>query len=230
MKNTSLVIYWCFSCPSSCCLIILQTFSLPWSPHSLIYIFFLSLPLLFSFSPVSYSSLSFTLQVIRTNSQPLTSLSHSHSHSHPHFSSSICTSTSTGLNCNLIISRFPAGAPVTDRAIPVAIFRFDLEAEYLMQIKIYVFCKCCIIPLTCIDSSSFPLPCISSFLSFFHSSFFSPSFLLPFYFPTYLPTSFILLPFPPHPHLIYLSSYLHPILHNSKYTFSITHIHHNQFP
>jgi DNA polymerase epsilon subunit 1 len=27
-----------------------------------------------------------------------------------------------GLNCNLIISRLPAGAPVTDRAIPVAIF------------------------------------------------------------------------------------------------------------
>jgi DNA polymerase epsilon subunit 1 len=27
-----------------------------------------------------------------------------------------------GLNCNLIISRLPAGAPVTERAIPVAIF------------------------------------------------------------------------------------------------------------
>lgn len=30
-----------------------------------------------------------------------------------------------GLNCNLIISRLPAGAPVTDRAIPVAIFSAD---------------------------------------------------------------------------------------------------------
>eukprot|EP01039_Chlorochromonas_danica_P000441 gene441-475_t len=30
-----------------------------------------------------------------------------------------------GLNCNLIISRLPAGAPVTDRAIPVAIFSCD---------------------------------------------------------------------------------------------------------
>ena len=28
-----------------------------------------------------------------------------------------------GLNCNLVISRLPAGAPVTERAIPVAIFR-----------------------------------------------------------------------------------------------------------
>ena len=27
-----------------------------------------------------------------------------------------------GLNCNLVISRLPAGAPVTERAIPVAIF------------------------------------------------------------------------------------------------------------
>lgn len=30
-----------------------------------------------------------------------------------------------GLNCNLIISRLPAGAPVTERAIPVAIFSCD---------------------------------------------------------------------------------------------------------
>lgn len=31
-----------------------------------------------------------------------------------------------GLNCNLIIARLPHGAPVTDRAIPVAIFSAEV--------------------------------------------------------------------------------------------------------
>jgi DNA polymerase epsilon subunit 1 len=40
-----------------------------------------------------------------------------------------------GLNCNLIISRYPTGAPVTERAIPVAIFsaETDLKKHYLRK-------------------------------------------------------------------------------------------------
>jgi hypothetical protein len=40
-----------------------------------------------------------------------------------------------GLNCNLIISRLPAGAPVTDRALPVAIFSAepDVRKRYLRK-------------------------------------------------------------------------------------------------
>ena len=34
-----------------------------------------------------------------------------------------------GLNCNLIISRLPANAPVTERAIPVAIFSADEQIK-----------------------------------------------------------------------------------------------------
>jgi DNA polymerase epsilon subunit 1 len=40
-----------------------------------------------------------------------------------------------GLNCNLIISKYPTGAPVTDRAIPVAIFSADeaVRKHYLRK-------------------------------------------------------------------------------------------------
>ncbi len=34
-----------------------------------------------------------------------------------------------GLNCNLIISKYPSGAPVTERAIPVAIFSADISVK-----------------------------------------------------------------------------------------------------
>ena len=36
-----------------------------------------------------------------------------------------------GLNCNLIISKYPHGAPVTERAIPVAIFSADIHIRYV---------------------------------------------------------------------------------------------------
>ena len=41
-----------------------------------------------------------------------------------------------GLNCNLIISRFPLGAPVTDRAIPVAIFRSALSLSFSLFLSL----------------------------------------------------------------------------------------------
>jgi DNA polymerase epsilon subunit 1 len=34
-----------------------------------------------------------------------------------------------GLNCNLILSKYPLDAPVTDRAIPVAIFSADAATQ-----------------------------------------------------------------------------------------------------
>lgn len=41
-----------------------------------------------------------------------------------------------GLNCNLIISRLPAGAPVTERALPIAIFSAQVEVKkhYLRKV------------------------------------------------------------------------------------------------
>lgn len=40
-----------------------------------------------------------------------------------------------GLNCNLIISKYPAGAPVTDRALPVAIFSEKDESRKDFYLK-----------------------------------------------------------------------------------------------
>lgn len=81
-----------------------------------------------------------------------------------------------GLNCNLIISRYPTGAPVTERAIPVAIFRFFstflfhyffliLYIECLTQIYVYI----CICIYACVWISLF-MWYICSYSIYFYSA------------------------------------------------------------